>query len=403
MYPSEPAAAPAFHGDLYEDVDDWLSEFERVAATNCWDDATKLRRVYFSLKDAARTWFQNREDVLTSWREFRHHLLECYRNTDRRERAERELQSRVQMPNESVTMYVEDMTRLFKRADPAMPEDKKLRHLMRGVKEQLFAGLVRSPPKSVAEFLTEAVTMEKVLHQRSALFDRQVNATSAPELLATFGSSSTEWVREIVRSVVREEMEKLYGVRQPMVGAIASVIRDEVQQALHCHRYPQMPNVVPTDAGPAPMFADIPPRTYADCLRNSVPVSRPAVSIQTTPPGAIQAAHAGLDVDGRRAPPRKSDLWRTSDRRPLCYHCGEAGHVYRECPYRQLGLRGFSINSPRPQVGQRPREIDEYLAQQRVPFTRRQSRSPSPRRPSPIRPRFGATAQGRSPSPRREN
>lgn len=43
-----PLPPPAFHGDLYEDVDDWLSEFERVAATNCWDDATKLRRVYFS-------------------------------------------------------------------------------------------------------------------------------------------------------------------------------------------------------------------------------------------------------------------------------------------------------------------------------------------------------------------
>lgn len=201
-----PLPPPAFHGDLYEGVDDWLSEFERVAATNCWDDATKLRRVYFSLKDAACAWFQNREDVLTSWREFRHHLLECYRNTGRRERAERELQSRVQMLNESVSMYVEDMTRLFKRADTAMPEDKKLHHLMHGVKEQLFAGLVRSHPKSVAEFLTEAVTMEKVLHQRSALFDRQVNATSAPEFLANFGSGSTKWVREIVRSVVREEM-----------------------------------------------------------------------------------------------------------------------------------------------------------------------------------------------------
>lgn len=65
-----------------------------------------------------------------------------------------------------------------------------------------------------------------------------------------------------------------------MVGSIASVIRDEVQQALHSHRYPHMPNVVPTDAGPAPMFADIQPRTYADCLRNSMPVPRPADRIK---------------------------------------------------------------------------------------------------------------------------
>lgn len=61
-----------------------------------------------------------------------------------------------------------------------------------------------------------------------------------------------------------------------MVGSIASVIRDEVQQALHSHRYPQMPNVVPTDVVPAPMFADIQPRTYADCL----PVPRSADRIK---------------------------------------------------------------------------------------------------------------------------
>ncbi|KAG0430612.1 hypothetical protein HPB47_022509 [Ixodes persulcatus] len=41
-------------------------------------------------------------------------------------------------------------------------------------------------------------------------------------------------------------------------------------------------------------------------------------------------------------------VWRTADRRPLCYHCGEAGHIYRRCPYRQLGLRGFHPNDPHP-------------------------------------------------------
>lgn len=419
-----PLMPSPFHGAQHEDVDDWLSEFERVAAINYWDDAAKLRNVYTCLKDGAKTWFLNRDDVLTSWREFQRRLLETYRSPDRRERAERALQSRIQMPNETVSMYVEDMTRLFKRADPAMAEEKKLRHLMRGVKEQLFAGLVRSPPKSVAEFLTEAATMERVLHQRSAQFDRQVNAASTPEIFATPGSKSPEWIREIIRSVVREEMEKMYGTRQIDVGSITSVIRDEVQQVLHAHRFP--PTSV--DLETAPVSTDSRRRTYAEALRSATPLSgqgvpiqpvphvpiqtvphvpiqtMPYVPIQTMMPSvAIQSAHADLDIDSRRTPTRKSDLWRTPDRRPLCYHCGEAGHIYRECPYRQLGLRGFSVNSPRPRIGQRPRDIEEYLAQQRAPFTRRQSRSPSPRRPAATGPRFGVTARERSPSPRREN
>ncbi|KAH8022765.1 hypothetical protein HPB51_005002 [Rhipicephalus microplus] len=67
------------------------------------------------------------------------------------------------MPNESVMMYVEDMTGLFRRADLDMAEEKKVRHLTRGVKEQLFAGLVPCLAKTLAEFSTEAPNMEEVL------------------------------------------------------------------------------------------------------------------------------------------------------------------------------------------------------------------------------------------------
>ncbi|KAG0415815.1 hypothetical protein HPB47_007012 [Ixodes persulcatus] len=51
-----------------------------------------------------------------------------------------------------------------------------------------------------------------------------------------------------------------------------------------------------------------------------------------------------------RSDPRRgmTDVWRTADRRPLCYHCGEANHICRRCPYRQMELRGFDPNDPRP-------------------------------------------------------
>ncbi|KAM7315025.1 hypothetical protein ISCGN_004808 [Ixodes scapularis] len=113
------------------------------------------------------------------------------------------------------------------------------------------------------------------------------------------------------------------------------------------------------------------------------------------------------DVRPVQPSPRKIDVWRTADRPPLCYHCREADHVYRRCPYRRQGLRGFHPNDPRPRYGERPREIDEYLQgrQPPEPAFRREFRSPSPRRPaspmhrprreslSPLAPRRGNQAR----------
>lgn len=417
----KPRVPSPFRGGLFEDVEDWLAEFEHVADFNGWDEDAKLRNVYFSLLDGARTWFQNRKGLLTSWREFCRRLLETYSSPDRRERAEWALQSRIQMPNEGVAMYVEDMVHLFNRANPNMPEDKKLRHLMRGVKEQLFGGLIRSPPKTVAEFLTEAVAMEKALQQRNQ-YDRQVNATYTTSL----GSFPTdvETLRQLIRSVVRDELQQLHQAQQqPTTNCIASIIREEVQHALGAHRREAPVQV------PAPLQAFAPssePRrvSYADALRRTVPssVTPPPVSgfqhasyadtfghispatvplSAATPYATLQSAQAVPYFEDTRPAARKSDIWRMPDRRPLCYHCGEAGHVYRECQYRRLGLQGFPANSPRPRFGQRPPEIEDFIARQRLP-ARRQSRSPSPRSPSYSGNR-SRMPQGRSPSPHLEN
>ncbi|KAH6927250.1 hypothetical protein HPB50_001126 [Hyalomma asiaticum] len=54
---------------------------------------------------------------------------------------------------------------------------------------------------------------------------------------------------------------------------------------------------------------------------------------------------------------RKCDVSRSADRRTLC-DCGDAGHLYWECQYRWVGLRGFPVNAPCPQNGERPYKIE---------------------------------------------
>lgn len=378
----------SFHGDVFEDVDDWLEHFDRVAAVNEWDDCRKLRYVYFALEDYARTWFENRERSITSWPEFQRQLRETYSSPERKEKAEQALQTRFQKPNESVAMFVEDMSRLFRRADPDMAETKKVRLLMRGVKEQLFAGLMRNPPTTVAEFITEATTMERALQQRSLQYDRQ--STIAAVSCVTCGHDAAA-LRELVRSVVREELEKVRTTTsQPAVTALGDIIREEFRAATQ-----------PL----APVRADVPLVTYAEALRSpQLPTGRRPPFTAPAMPRQYPASNGNTyEYVAPRQVTRKSNVWRTSDNRPLCYHCGEADHLYYQCPYRRLGLQGFPPNARRPINGERPREIEQYLATQQPfsPAYRRQSRSPSPRRiTSPSRPSTFADIRNRTPSPR---
>ncbi|KAH8023768.1 hypothetical protein HPB51_016663 [Rhipicephalus microplus] len=151
------------------------------------------------------------------------------RNNDRRDFAQQLIESRVQKPNESVAMFAEDMARLFGRADLDMPEAKKLRRLMRGVKEQLFASLLRNPPTTIAEFIEEATAIERALQQRCRYYDRPNGASISVSAL-TAGSEGSH--RELIREVVREEIRNFLVTPQERAMASAGeVVRQEIRQA----------------------------------------------------------------------------------------------------------------------------------------------------------------------------
>lgn len=158
--------------------------------------------------------------------------------------------------------------------------------------------------------------------------------------------------------------------------------------------------------------------TYSEVLRQPVVHSNAAVAMAAPyPPTVRSAPHPPEPTASYQPParsvaryveqrPRKSDIWRDHDRRPLCFHCGEAGHLYRFCPYRQAGLRGFPLYAPCPRNGERPTEIEEYLSTRQSPLAPRQHqpRSPSPMRYRSPSPRASTRLPGRrSPSPHPEN
>ena len=167
--PAAPRTPSPFHGEIHEDVEDWIKHYERVARHNGWTAEQCLQNLYFSLEGTARHWFENHEASLTSWDICVAELQRTFANLHRREKAEDLLRIRTQGPDESVTSFVEDVLRLSARADPRATDDKKLRVLMRGVRDDIFGGLVRNPPGTVEAFVTEATNIERALQARFPL------------------------------------------------------------------------------------------------------------------------------------------------------------------------------------------------------------------------------------------
>lgn len=256
---------------------------------------------------------------------------------------------------------------------------------MRGVKEEIFRALSRDPPATADEFLEEALKIEKATLSRSTIGQRRDGYLPSASAAGLDVQSLRDLIREIVREEVRAVLRPEEARHEPI--SIGAMIQEEVRQALH-------PSPTPT---PAP---DAPIPTYAAAVRRHLPAHNTsyANSWRAT---ATQPAPTYSPV--RQPVTRKTDVWRTADRRPLCYHCGEPNHVYRRCPYRRLGLPGFHPNAPRPERGTRPEAIEDYLRRQQTPFTAGSDPSPNSfrRSRSPARWRSPSPARRLSTSPRR--
>ncbi|KAH8022179.1 hypothetical protein HPB51_022576 [Rhipicephalus microplus] len=131
---------------------------------------------------------------------------------------------------------------------------------------------------------------------------------------------------------MREELLKLLPSAQPQVDSIADIVREEVRLSL---RIPQAP------------LPELEAMSYATAVRHNAPPrprknAAPSHFFRQTPPPPPPPPTSYCSPAAQRSAPRKTDVWRIPDYRPLCYHCGEAGHTYRRCQYRQMRLRGFA-------------------------------------------------------------
>lgn len=188
---------PGFSGRRGEDVDDWLYSYNRVSSFNRWEDALKLRIVFFSLPEAAKTWFINYEHTIADWTNFTQELLKNFGTPCiRADVARQPLVARIQRPEKKFASYIEDVVALCHRVDEAMPEADKVRHVLKGIAPFAFNALAVENPASVSDVRKTCQRLDQLQSIRlrqEACASHQHGDSDLPSL---------------IRVIIREELQQ---------------------------------------------------------------------------------------------------------------------------------------------------------------------------------------------------
>lgn len=371
--------ASTFSGKRGDDPDAWILEYQRVSDVNGWDDSFRLANVIFYLSGTAKIWFENHEDDILSWDEFKKQLTAIFGNTHhRRKEAESILATRAQLSNESCTDYIENILKLCRIINPEMPENEKVGHLLKGIAEDVFNFITLRDVSSVRGLTEETRKFEALRRNRIA----PPAITRLPNVVPTLAAvhSSAEDLESLIRRIVRDEVQAALRNPAPGLQATANVhdiVQTEVQRVMSSMPSPTASQRCPTDYNGATSPAGIsysPPRAWTS---NYVQPYRPEE----------------FSYNGISAPRQSSPYFgpgRTADDRPICFGCGRVGHIRRYCRssngyWNSASGQTSRSNNDRPPTAN---AADRSFSPNRR-SSRRQSLSPPPA-PSP---------RNRTPSP----
>ncbi|GFV16817.1 CCHC-type domain-containing protein [Trichonephila clavipes] len=202
------------------------------------------------------------------------------------------------LDGESTQSYIQGVLGLCQEVNPLMKEDEKVSHLMKGVAEDIYQALLTREINDTASFIKWCNYIEDMKQKRVGRpkFERLPNVVPVASL-----TDETDLV-SLIRTIVREEVHRLVNQTQESLDSdpqsLEEIVQDEVERVL------APVSTKPTETRPRPTYATV-TRKYR-------------APVQKFPPE-----------------PRKTDVWRTADNRPVCFHCGRPGHVMRYCRERK--------------------------------------------------------------------
>lgn len=281
MRPTYQISAP-FSGLDFEDVEEYLIRFERIADCNSWNPDQRKQHLPAFLRGAAESWHHSYHltNPDCSWDEFKDSLRAAFPGGQKLV-LQKNLFTKVQGSEETIPAYFHFMRYLCDRVDPNMAEATRADCIIRGLRQPYLSMVITANPRSCADLWA---VLQRI-HQAEIISDTRPTANGEPPQ------------KRFCPNEFPVPLPPIQDTRHNRVEQVRILERSPIESTINrlCNRLERMETAF---------------RRAAPNYSNERSFTRPN------------------DPNNERQVNRYS---RSEDGRPICFRCGRAGHYERFC------------------------------------------------------------------------
>lgn len=282
-----------FKGGFDDNVESYVTQFDRISKANGWDERKKLVVIPCYLEGAALKWYENLEarlgDAIT-WENVKNGLKEAFQSIAWDEQQEYRLRMRMQEGDEPVESYFQDVINLCAKVDPGMTERCQIKHVLRGLSPSLLEKVMVLENDSLQGLLSNIRRVQTARYMAGHRVDQLLGGTSRDP------TANTSTGPQGFHQTPRESTSRLESQFETLASEFSKL------------RVRLLENSMKTTSTPVEGRDASVPQHSRDRSYN--------------PTG------------GRFSGPRRGRGGRTADGRVICYRCNRVGHYAINCRQR---------------------------------------------------------------------